>query len=798
MFDSASPEPQQPPQATATAISDLPEQARAFARKMAGLQIRNGFQPTHLHTYTDATGQPLYWKTRAKHPATGEKWIRAFHHDGASFVAKEPTFTGGKPLYRLHELLNADTGQAVYICEGEQKADFLASLGLIATTSGGKSSANATDWQPLAARQVIVWPDFDDAGQSYQADVTGVLSALQCDLWAVDVAQLDLPPKGDVINWQQQRTDSGLTTTAADVQGLPVVQLAMPKTGQTSENENFRSTQIKQLNLSHYPQSVVSTDPVQHPQIEEGDGVPDQPATLDTESELTRLASLNPIEYEQQRSNAAKALGMRASALDKIVKGIQADQDEQASGSDIFDPVKAWDEPVNGAALLDDIVAAVNRHIVCEAPTANATALWIAFTWCINAMQIAPIACITAPEKRCGKTQLLSLIGELCYQPMPASNISTAALFRSIEKWQPTLLIDEADTFLKDNEELRGVINAGHSRRNAYVIRTTGDDHEPTRFNVWGAKAISGIGHLSETIKDRSILLELRRKVQGEERERLRHANPATFDTIRRKLARWSMDNLDALADARPALPDALNDRAQDNWESLLAIADAVGDHWPKTARHSALAISGIEEHAPSINEELLSDIKAVFDRTRQSRIFSTDLLEYLCADEETAWATWNKGRPMTARQLGKKLDSFNIKPENIRSGGVVRKGYGLDSFKEAFKRYLPEKGNLSATPLQNSNINGLGANLSATQSNTVADKNSEKPIQNKACSGVADRKQGTGQQVQSVADSMPTNTNPTTQNPPPDSRHFGQSVQPESIAKAAENNPPNKWSADL
>lgn len=231
------------PQATATAANDLPEQARAYARKLAGKAIKQGYQPTHLHLYTDAHGQPLYWKTRAKHPtfdsltpeqqaatakaagANGDKWIRAFHHDGAAFVSKEPAFTGGKPLYKWHELLNADAGQAVYICEGEQKADYLCSLGLIATTSGGKSSAKATDWTPIAGRKVIVWPDFDDAGQSYQADVTSVLSGLGCDVWAIDVSQLDLPPKGDVINWQQQRTASGLTTTAADVQALPVAKI---------------------------------------------------------------------------------------------------------------------------------------------------------------------------------------------------------------------------------------------------------------------------------------------------------------------------------------------------------------------------------------------------------------------------------------------------------------------------------------------------------------------------------------------------------------------------------------------
>ncbi|MEC7118815.1 MAG: DUF3631 domain-containing protein, partial [Pseudomonadota bacterium] len=730
LFDSGSFEPQ----ATAAAVSDLEQQAKAFARQLAAKAIRDGFQPTHLHTYTDATDQPLYWKTRAKHPETGEKWIRAFHHDGAAFIAKEPTFDGKKPLYRLHELLNADAAQAVYICEGEQKADFLASLGLIATTSGGKASANVTDWQPLAARQVIIWPDFDDAGQSYQADVSSILSALGCDLSAVEVGLLDLPPKGDVIDWQQQRTDNGLTTTAADVQALPVVDI-----------------NSKPVEFDTFKTEPLATD--------------EQPATLDTESELNRLASLSVIEYEQQRSNAAKALGMRASALDRIIKGIQADQDEQASGSDIFDYVKPWDEPVNGAALLDELTVIVNEHIACTSQVAHATALWIAFTWCIEAAYVAPIACITAPEKQCGKTQLLTLIGMLCSKPLGASNITAAALFRSLEKWQPTLLLDETDTYIKDNEELRGVINSGHSRNAPYVIRTTGDNHEPTRFNVFGAKCLSGIGHLPDTLKDRSILLELRRKLPTETRQPLRHRDSLDrFNILKSQLLRWSNDNIDSLKSARPECPQMLSDRAQDNWEILLAIADLVGDHWPKTARMAAVKMSGIEEYAPSINEELLSDIKAVFDRTRQNRIFSTDLLEYLCADEESAWATWNKGRPMAARQLSKRLEGFGIIPKNIRIGTGQRKGYDLTDFHNAFVRYIPRPTVLGVPASHDSNINGLDAFSSVLVNKGGTDEITKKSIQNKVCSGGTDKIQDTGQQVGRLADTMPTTTAPTTQ----------------------------------
>jgi putative DNA primase/helicase len=47
------------------------------------------------------------------------------------------------------------------------------------------------------------------------------------------------------------------------------------------------------------------------------------------------------------------------------------------------------------------------------------------------------------------------------------------------------VLIDEADTFLGDNDELRGILNGGHNRISAYVWRSVGEDHEPRKFNVW-------------------------------------------------------------------------------------------------------------------------------------------------------------------------------------------------------------------------------------------------------------------------------------------------------------------------
>ena len=209
----------------------------------------------------------------------------------------------------------------------------------------------------------------------------------------------------------------------------------------------------------------------------------------------------------------------------------------------MFQTVEAWPEEINADELLLEIHKTMRRFIVCSNETAITATLWIAFTWFIDQVQVAPLAVITAPEKRCGKSQLLNLFSLLCYRALVASNIAPAAVYRIIEAHAPTLLIDEADSFMRDNEELRGVINSGHTRQSAYVIRCVGDDHEPRQFSTWGAKALSGIGHLPETIMDRAVILELRRKLPSESVTRLRHADPEVFKRLASKLARFAADS---------------------------------------------------------------------------------------------------------------------------------------------------------------------------------------------------------------------------------------------------------------
>jgi putative DNA primase/helicase len=343
---------------------------------------------------------------------------------------------------------------------------------------------------------------------------------------------------------------------------------------------------------------------------------------------------------------------------------------------------ETWDEPVDGAKLLTGLAEAFRRYVVMEDGAAEALALWIVHAHALDAFVFSPRMAITSAEKRCGKTTLLDVLGCLVPRPLPTANATAPAIFRSIELLGPTLLIDEADTFLRSNDELRGVLNSGHRRATARVIRLVGDDHQPCQFHTWAATAIAMIGGLPDTLADRSIEIRLRRRLPGEPVSRFRADRASDLAQLGRMAARWARDHLEALRNADPPIPAGLNDRAADNWTPLLTIADLAGGEWPE---HSRRAIASMTfragDEAGSLGELLLADIRQAFAEierrhttptgdhfTDSDRIRSRDLAGMLRDMEGRPWAEWGPQRlPLSANGLARLLKPFGIRPATLR-----------------------------------------------------------------------------------------------------------------------------------
>jgi putative DNA primase/helicase len=404
---------------------------------------------------------------------------------------------------------------------------------------------------------------------------------------------------------------------------------------------------------------------------------------------IGELASLDSLEYELQRDTAAAGLGIRVSALDKLVKGWRAATEDENAALPHWN-VEPSAEHVDGAALLNNLRQVFRRYVVLPRGADIALPLWVLHAWTMDAGDISPLMVLVSPTKRCGKTSVLIVLYFLTPRSELSSNITAPALFRYIADVRPTLLIDEADSFAKDNEELRGILNSGHTKAAGNVIRNV--DHKPRRFSTWAPKAIATIRILADTLEDRAIIVRLQRKAPGAKVERLRRRDNADFAALRSQAARWAADNFDKLVDPDPKMPD-LNDRAADNWRPLLAIADLAGGTWPEEARRAACLLSGEEQGAIGVG--LLRDIRSVFGDDDVIR--SSDLVAKLTADPERPWAEWRYGRPLTQKQLAGLLAPFHIISLTVHPPGLPDgKGYRRTDFEEAWAAYCPGQNTLS------------------------------------------------------------------------------------------------------
>lgn len=434
-------------------------------------------------------------------------------------------------------------------------------------------------------------------------------------------------------------------------------------------------------------------------QLEGNNAVKDQieAATKPKESDeeaYQRLVKLSPAEYDRCRKAEAKRLGVRPATLDAEVtrRHVTAEGATFQGGAVELADVELWPAPVVGARVLAEVANTLSKYVVLPAGAADAIALWIAHTHSFKAFLHTPRLNIQSPEKRCGKTTLRDVLATLVPKPLPTENLSTAVLFRVVDKHQPTLLADEYDSWLPNNEDLRGMLNAGH-QRGGQALRCVGDAFEPRAFRVFAPVVLAGIGGLPGTLHDRSIVIKMVRAKSGELK--------AGFDSRRiqaeidlcRKLAKWCADHAKQIESTDPILPSGAFNRLADNWRPLFAIAEVGGGDWPQRAAHAfELLTMQDDADAHGIGTMLLDDVRTAFEQAGSDRLFSKVLVDSLVAMSDKPWGEIHKGKAITENWLAYRLKSFGVAPKTQRIGSDRAKGYEVGAFHEAFARYLSER----------------------------------------------------------------------------------------------------------
>lgn len=392
-------------------------------------------------------------------------------------------------------------------------------------------------------------------------------------------------------------------------------------------------------------------------------------------------------------------------------------------------------EPVNSAQLLDELVREVGRYVVLPEGAAQSIALWVMHTHSHHAAYVSPLLIFSSPSKRCGKSTAMRLLSALVNNPVPVSNITSAALFRYVDREQPTLLLDEADTYMRDSDDIRGVINCGHTRTEAYVIRCVGNSHEPKKFSTWCPKAIALIGNLHPTLMDRGIIIPMQRKRRDERVERLRGDRLQVFQPLARRCEVWAQTNVELLRETDPDVPAYLGDRVADNWRPLLAIAEIA--NWRDPALEAIRGLAPAEDDDEDISIMLLADLREIFDQRGGDRIASREIATQLNELEDRPWPNFGRGHGIGPRHVAKLLRNYRIRPETLRLGSsTLAKGYRREAFVDAWTRYLPDP---SVAPLHSKPDANLVGSVSVTKQFGVTDHDSRELAPDKDCYGVTD-----------------------------------------------------------
>jgi DNA polymerase I len=426
-----------------------------------------------------------------------------------------------------------------------------------------------------------------------------------------------------------------------------------------------------------------------------------------------RKVEMTEAKRDQLAKLFAKRFGIPTESLRRVKSG-----DESNGKVFTLPDIEPWSEPVDGNILLGELETLFEKRMFMTEEQRVATGLWVMTAHAESKLRLLPMLAITSDSMRCGKSTFLEILQCLLERAILVSSLTPATVFRLIEQWHPSLLVDECDTFLNDEtSELRGIIDSGHTRATASIPRCVGDNHEVKLYSTWGAKVAAAIGGFPNTITDRSIVIHLIRKDPNHQLTRLREADYPAVRELGRKVKRFIQDNAGSLSfDTRINLA---NDRAADNWEPLLSIAQCIGSDWYGRAVSAAKKLTDAAE--PNEDRDIL--IRLLQEYTRKPNVgqslpsrdifYATEeILAYLNAEREAPWADWRKGgvHGLTAQKLSRMLNpskqKVGIRSAQVRIGEKVLRGYLLTELQRLFSAYG------APTPPSNTSPDGTGTPL--------------------------------------------------------------------------------------
>jgi hypothetical protein len=364
----------------------------------------------------------------------------------------------------------------------------------------------------------------------------------------------------------------------------------------------------------------------------------------------------------------------------------------------------------NGAELLDQIVNHIKRYSILPGVAYLMLALWVIATHAVEVFDCFPYIAVVSAVRRSGKSRLFEVLNTVVRRPWFGTAPSPAAIYRMLEG-APTLLLDEVEILSPKNKNksentqvLLAVLNAGH-RKGATIPRCEPPKMEIRHFSTYGPKAFACIGRLPDTLMDRSIIVNIKRRMKAQKVERFRERKAKEQGKpIHDGADRFVKDETTNIERAYQAALETdlefLNDRDADIWTPLFVMCSVTSPERIKELENCARELSKVKGDADVEDSYLLTllrDIRKIWPREpdekneekgkEKEQCETTVLLDRLKLLQESPWLE----DELTARKLAYMLKPFEVRPRGIRVDQRTPKGYVFKELKDAFDRYLEE-----------------------------------------------------------------------------------------------------------
>jgi hypothetical protein len=324
-------------------------------------------------------------------------------------------------------------------------------------------------------------------------------------------------------------------------------------------------------------------------------------------------------------------------------------------------------------------------------------ALWVIHTHLIAEFEFTPYLFVHSPERRCGKTCLLSVLDLLVFNSSGITASPTdAVLFRTA--YGHTQILDEADTYLSKLESAKGILNAGFSSQGKVqrIDKSAEGKFTPVEFPVFAARVIAGIGShiLADATQDRTFSIQMVRQIKIEKRERFRVRRlKSDVAEIVKSIESWAKSHREVVA-ARYLLPfvylEQFQDRTMDISEPVAAVFEVAYADDPALPRIRLEFIQSIslvrnEQMEESLDHRILG-VLVQASWAKGELIGNASEFAKICSKQIAN---------CTELDVSRALRKYGFETKSVRVEGDPRKRYVLkqEALAEISRRYLGSSG---------------------------------------------------------------------------------------------------------